>query len=44
MFQAEDQWGRPVLLFRNKFTVQRLENDADIDLGLSPWATAPTVV
>ena len=30
-----------VLLFRNAYTVERLENDADLDLGLQPWALPP---
>ena len=40
-FYAEDMFGRPVLLFRNAYTVERLENDADLDLGLQPWALPP---
>ena len=43
VFQAQDVYGRPVLLFRSRFAVERLEADPDIDLGLSPWATAPTL-
>ncbi|KAH8079151.1 hypothetical protein JL720_9411 [Aureococcus anophagefferens] len=41
VFFAEDVFQRPVLLFRNQFTVDRLENDADLDLGLKPWALPP---
>ena len=40
-FYAEDMFGRPVLLFRNAYTVERLENDAGLDLGLQPWALPP---
>lgn len=40
-FYAEDVFGRPVLLFRNAFTVERLENDAELGLGLKPWALPP---
>ena len=40
-FYAEDVFGRPVLLFRNAFTVERLENDAELGLGLKPWASPP---
>ena len=43
VFQAQDVYGRPVLLFRSRFAVERLEADPEIDLGLSPWATAPTL-
>ena len=40
-FYATDVFGRPVLLFRNAFTVERLENDAELGLGLKPWASPP---
>ena len=36
-FYAEDMFGRPVLLFRNAYTVERLENDADLP---ATWAPA----
>lgn len=39
VFEACDEWGRPVLLFRSAFTAKRLEDDDD--LGLQPWATPP---
>ena len=34
-------FGRPVLLFRNAYTVDRLDNDAGLGLGLQPWALPP---
>lgn len=40
-FYAEDPFGRPVLLFRNAYTVDRLDNDAGLGLGLQPWALPP---
>mmetsp|Transcript_23912 Transcript_23912/g.94864 ORF Transcript_23912/g.94864 Transcript_23912/m.94864 type:complete len:576 (-) Transcript_23912:160-1887(-) len=41
VFVVEDAWHRPVLLFRNGFTADRLEADQDLDLGLQPWALPP---
>lgn len=39
---VKDQWGRPVLLFRNAFALQQVEADAAGKLGeLSPYAQPP---
>ena len=44
VFLAEDTFGRPVLLFRSPFVVQRLEQDPTLELGLVPWASPPATL
>ena len=39
---VKDKWGRPVLLFRNSFSLSQVEGEAGGKLGeLSPYALPP---
>ena len=41
-YEAQDRWGRPVLLFRNEWKVTQLKDtEEEHGLGLMPCATAP---
>ncbi|CAM9520200.1 unnamed protein product, partial [Chrysoparadoxa australica] len=41
VFQAKDQFGRPVLLFRNSWKLQSVQDEMP-ELQLVPWATPPS--
>lgn len=41
IFAAKDRWGRPVLLFKNEWSLNTLLQDHE-KLELAPWAFAPT--
>ena len=42
LLEAQDRWGRPVLLFRNEWKVTQLKDtEEEHGLGLMPCATAP---
>lgn len=41
VFQCQDAWGRPVLLFRNPWKVSQLEIEVR-ELSLEPWALPPS--
>lgn len=41
VFIAKDIWDRPVLLFRNAYTADRIQNDPELQLDLKPWALPP---
>lgn len=40
VFTAKDRWNRPVLLFKNEWSLNTLHGD-NPDLELAPWAFAP---
>jgi len=40
VFEAKDRWNRPVLLFKNEWSLNQIIED-HAELELAPWAFAP---